>query len=886
MSLIKTIFYPKPKEGAGAQSKGGASSSASVTNVTNVSSASVADRLAAARKIWGNDFDGTQDVEGDLTIRNHNLAVYGDAEFRSYFRGNSYVKFDEAESDSENSRLSLSHADFSLSDGAAVLTDSDSESSLTLDPKAGIFGSLSGNSFSLDKSGLLFDYAATIQAAQPGSLAVRAENIYSDKIGACRSGSVQFTDPVLFSEGVALDGDLTVKTLRSQNIRNSGEVSTKDLTVTGKAHFFDLVIDSVEHAGGQTVLSAASFRIDDADEAEHESKEHLDWAAKLLGRGASSEAYECLYLWQVCVDGSTGDEVYNEWAPGDHLFSCAANAKTTDGKAEFDQRSSWTLVLGAEHGISHKIDGVEKPCNRLEIVTKVKVGGELADPSWGAVALRRGDSCALLGSETEDRRNAIVICAYKSVDPSLEAPMIAQYSGIDGYDLQGKETTYLAKNGNRIVGSLVVQSTGKGLEDSVRDYFDAWMKGEKTYVHSAYCDDPTKTDPKEAGLVKVAAGGTTVPSEKGWVGFATTRDESDASLGVADYAWQRTDADRDSYRLVPVRETLYLDDSGNLILDAAYSAAGWRDDKARRDAANRISFELQAGNGSKSLSGKLANGIVALTQTAQTGWDGLDAEQRYVRCRVSLKDAQGKEADARTIRAQMEPGAVMSVTDKITQRVSDGESRVSTLEQSVDGIKTSVQNFETGDFSELKQTVEGLRTTVKSVQDEADGNKTDISTLTQTAEGIKADVESVKTTADGNKTDIATLEQTVEGLSSTVSSVQTDLQGKATNERVSKLEQTVEGFSAEVSDRQVGGENLLDGTDFGRDGNAKDAWSVWDSGLAIGKPGADSPTPERGFAQLATSGTTAWTKSGSESYVEALRQSLKGKLKPDRKSVV
>lgn len=48
-----------------------------------------------------------------------------------------------------------------------------------------------------------------------------------------------------------------------------GKVTTKDLEVTGNAHFFNLVVDEVKAAGGQVILSAADMTIDKVEQARH-----------------------------------------------------------------------------------------------------------------------------------------------------------------------------------------------------------------------------------------------------------------------------------------------------------------------------------------------------------------------------------------------------------------------------------------------------------------------------------------------------------------------------------------------------------------------------------------------------------------------------------------
>jgi hypothetical protein len=71
-----------------------------------------------------------------------------------------------------------------------------------------------------------------------------------------------------------------------------------------------------------------------------------------------------------------------------------------------------------------------------------------------------GDEIAMLGyrGDDEDRQSAIYISAYSSVDPSLKAPLICQYKGINDYHLESHKYSYLAANGNEIRGSLKVES--------------------------------------------------------------------------------------------------------------------------------------------------------------------------------------------------------------------------------------------------------------------------------------------------------------------------------------------------------------------------------------------------------------------------------------------
>ena len=66
MSIIKTDYFAKSNGNGGGKGGGG-----SVTNtkvVTRVTKSTEADKLSESHYIWGNEFDGTQDVKGDLLI--------------------------------------------------------------------------------------------------------------------------------------------------------------------------------------------------------------------------------------------------------------------------------------------------------------------------------------------------------------------------------------------------------------------------------------------------------------------------------------------------------------------------------------------------------------------------------------------------------------------------------------------------------------------------------------------------------------------------------------------------------------------------------------------------------------------------------------------------
>jgi hypothetical protein len=85
----------------------------------------------------------------------------------------------------------------------------------------------------------------------------------------------------------------------------------------------------------------------------------------------------------------------------------------------------------------------------------------------GIVNPEEGDEIAMLGyrgTDDEARQSAIYIAAYNSIDPTLVAPLIAHYKGINDFNLKNHKHTWFAANGNTIQGNLFVES-GDNIED-------------------------------------------------------------------------------------------------------------------------------------------------------------------------------------------------------------------------------------------------------------------------------------------------------------------------------------------------------------------------------------------------------------------------------------
>lgn len=106
----------------------------------------------------------------------------------------------------------------------------------------------------------------------------------------------------------------------------------------------------------------------------------------------------------------------------------------------------------------------------IEISTSVKDG---------SVNPEIGDEIAMLGyrgTDDNNRQNAIYISAYSSLDITLQAPLFAQYTGINNFNLSNHKRSWFAANGNTIRGTLQVE-TGQDIEDLLDDIADNVGRG-------------------------------------------------------------------------------------------------------------------------------------------------------------------------------------------------------------------------------------------------------------------------------------------------------------------------------------------------------------------------------------------------------------------------
>ena len=198
---------------------------------------------------------------------------------------------------------------------------------------------------------------------------------------------------------------------------------TDFLTVTKQAHFFELIIDKLKSNSGQIILSAANAKID---------------KVKPIGG-------QYMLFWRK-KDETTNKAIDNEFVVNDQVRCQTFNVQEgTNYNAS--NKYYWWLV--EEVGtMSEVIDAEEVECNYIILSETDKDGTSIPEV---------GDEIVQLGNRTDTtRQSAIILSSIASIDSNVQAPSIVQYTGINGYTLDGHILNQMAANGNTFTGDFKV----------------------------------------------------------------------------------------------------------------------------------------------------------------------------------------------------------------------------------------------------------------------------------------------------------------------------------------------------------------------------------------------------------------------------------------------
>ena len=218
----------------------------------------------------------------------------------------------------------------------------------------------------------------------------------------------------------------------------SKNITTENLTVTGAAHFFKLVIDELKSQQGAVIITAANC---EAAQVTPMSD---------ITPGATG------YVVYFRASDADGNEITNSWLVGDQALCQTFNA--AEGTSyNVSNQFYWRLVEAVSSSPVTLDDG-----NQYHYIV-------LSDTTMaaGSMVPKAGDHIMQLGYRGTDssvlpgRRSAIILSAYQCPDTELVPPLFAKYVGINDFSLATHRETFFEASRNRVVGEFRVESGGR-----------------------------------------------------------------------------------------------------------------------------------------------------------------------------------------------------------------------------------------------------------------------------------------------------------------------------------------------------------------------------------------------------------------------------------------
>ena len=385
--MINIQSFAKAKDGTSYK----AISSSGFSNSKNVTTS------LDTHNIWGQPFNGTEDVSGNLynvgsITASGNIQTEGDIIIRQL--------------DEENQVVNDGDLTISVKDKAATFSGKDK---YTFD------GAIEGTDIKAN-----------------GNL---------DVTGASTMNGVTVNGDAAFNKNIEVKGQSKLNDVSSNNITNSDTIKTKNLEVTGSAHFFELIIDKIKAAGGAVLFTPANgFKVDIVESV--------------------TDGYK-LY-WQA--DDGSGNQADNMWKVNDQAICMSFNQAKEGTNHNISNKYYWSLVT-AVSDTNQPVSIEEKKYHYIVISTVTKDG---------TVNPEIGDTIAMLGyrgTDDKKRQSAIYISAYTSLDKGLTAPLLAQYQGINDFNLESHRKSYFDAVGAKFVGNFEV-SNGQTIEDYINNKID------------------------------------------------------------------------------------------------------------------------------------------------------------------------------------------------------------------------------------------------------------------------------------------------------------------------------------------------------------------------------------------------------------------------------
>lgn len=633
--MINIQSFAKAKDGTSYK----AISSSGFSNSKNVTTS------LDTHNIWGQPFNGTEDVSGNLynvgsITASGNIQTEGDIIIRQL--------------DEENQVVNDGDLTISVKDRAATFSGKDK---YTFD------GAIEGTDIKAN-----------------GNL---------DVTGASTMNGVTVNGDAAFNKNIEVKGQSKLNDVSSNNITNSDTIKTKNLEVTGSAHFFELIIDKIKAAGGAVLFTPANgFKVDIVESVTNGYK---------------------LY-WQA--DDGSGNQADNMWKVNDQAICMSFNQAKEGTNHNISNKYYWSLVT-AVSDTNQPVSIEEKKYHYIVISTVTKDG---------TVNPEIGDTIAMLGyrgTDDKKRQSAIYISAYTSLDKGLTAPLLAQYQGINDFNLESHRKSYFDAVGAKFVGNFEV-SNGQTIEDYINNKIDG-AKSVAPYIGAngnwfiwdsdtkAYKDSGVKAEGKDG------ASGTNGTNGK----------------------------DAEFYKLQPVQELAVVDKNGTLGISLMYNIKHIKGTNEFTVGASNAGYYVRfKPNTSSNYINLSLNTTAPLYTNAkfQTNYHKWETKIEYLTVQL-VTDSLVK--DTRVVPVQFAASATLEITDSIKTTVQDNTTSITDL---AGKVQTNTNNISTvtQKANSIESKVTSNTTTINNLSGSVTSLQSDMSDVKQTASSITSTVSSMK----------------------------------------------------------------------------------------------------------------------------------------------
>ena len=633
--MINIQSFAKAKDGTSYK----ATSSSGFSNSKNVTTS------LDTHNIWGQPFNGTEDVSGNLynvgsITASGNIQTEGDIIIRQL--------------DEEKQVVNDGDLTISVKDKAATFSGKDK---YTFD------GAIEGTDIKAN-----------------GNL---------DVTGASTMNGVTVNGDAAFNKNIEVKGQSKLNDVSSNNITNSDTIKTKNLEVTGSAHFFELIIDKIKAAGGAVLFTPANgFKVDIVESV--------------------IDGYK-LY-WQA--DDGSGNQADNMWKVNDQALCMSFNQAKEGTNHNISNKYYWSLVT-AVSDTNQPVSIKEKKYHYIVISTVTKDG---------TVNPEIGDTIAMLGyrgTDDKKRQSAIYISAYTSLDKGLTAPLLAQYQGINDFNLESHRKSYFDAVGAKFVGNFEV-SNGQTIEDYINNKIDG-AKSVAPYIGAngnwfiwdsdtkAYKDSGVKAEGKDG------ASGTNGTNGK----------------------------DAEFYKLQPVQELAVVDKNGTLGISLMYNIKHIKGTNEFTVGASNAGYYVRfKPNTSSNYISLSLNTTAPLYTNAkfQTNYHKQGTKIEYLTVQL-VSDSLVK--DTRVVPVQFAASATLEITDSIKTTVQDNTTSITDL---AGKVQTNTNNISTvtQKANSIESKVTSNTTTINNLSGSVTSLQSDMSDVKQTASSITSTVSSMK----------------------------------------------------------------------------------------------------------------------------------------------